>query len=281
VSRQLETVGAVVFTVGRTPAISPAVRALVADLQDMAATEALFARVKPDYVLHLASHVVGTRSPEVVLSTFHSNLTSTVNLLVAAKSHGCRRVVLTGSLEEPDPSLEWPVPSSPYAAAKFAAGAYGRMFNALFDLPVVILRVFMVCGPGQQDARKLVPYTINALLQGERPSFSSGTREVDWVFVDDVASAFVRAAIATGIEGGTFDVGSGELVTVGSIVEVIHELMLAPSMPEFGGAQDRAMEQIRRADVAVSEHALGWRANVSLHEGLRATIDWYAGRALT
>ncbi len=275
-SARLHELGAQVYTVGRTPPADASSFSLVADLQNAEATNGIFETAQPDYVMHLASHVVGARSLDVVLSTLHSNLTSTVNLLMAAKSHGCQRVVLTGSLEEPEPSLEWPIPSSPYAAAKLAAGAYGRMFNVLFELPVVILRVFMVYGPGPQDDKKLVPYTITSLLNAKQPTFSSGTREVDWVYVEDVAEAFVRAAVAPGAAGGTFDVGSGKLVSVQKVVELIHELMEAPAAPEFGTAQDRPMEQIRRADIAPSRRSLDWSPRTSLSDGLRSTIEWFS-----
>jgi UDP-glucose 4-epimerase len=275
-SRRLAAAGAEVFTVGRTPPqVADEGTGLTANLESIEETRAVFERARPECVFHLASHVVGARSPELVLPTFHGNLTSTVNVLVAAREAGCARVMLTGSLEEPEPSGEWSVPSSPYAAAKLAAGSYGRMFNALFDLPVVILRVFMVYGPAQRDIRKLIPYVITTLNAGGRPTFTSGARLVDWIYVDDVADAFVHAATAPGIEGATLDVGSGELVSVRSVVEQLYEILQVPEAPEFGHVSDRPMEQVRRADVSASQQALGWRPNVSLAEGLRRTADWY------
>ena len=277
--RQLVEAGAEVHTVGRSqPGTADDARAHVCDLQDIDATRALFDTVRPDYVFHLASHVLGARTPEVVLSTYHSNLTTTVNLLVAAHEQQCRRVLLTGSLEEPDPSLEWSIPSSPYAAAKSAAGAYGRMFHALFGLPVVILRVFMVYGPGQNDIKKLIPYVITSLLNEESPTFTSGAREVDWIYVNDVAEAFVKAAIADGIEGATVDVGSGQLASVREVVEHLYRIMDAREAPVFGSVSDRPMEQVRKADTVAAERMMGWQTRTTLEEGLRATADWYRRR---
>ena len=170
-------------------------------LDDIEAVRALFKAARPDYVFHLASHVAGSRAIELVLPTFSANLTSTVNLLTAATELGCERILLTGSLEEPEPGPDHAVPSSPYAAAKFAASAYGRMFHALYNTPVAILRLFMVYGPGQQDLRKLVPYVTLSLLKGQTPELSSGVRKVDWIYVDDVVAGYLAAATAKGVEG--------------------------------------------------------------------------------
>jgi UDP-glucose 4-epimerase len=248
------------------------------DLADFDATKALFQRARPEFVIHLASRVVGARTPKAVLPTFHSNLTSTVNVLLAAQQAGCERTVLAGSLEEPEPGPTWPVPSSPYAAAKLAANAYGRMFNALFGLPLVILRVFMVYGPAQRDESKLLPYVIKSLLNGQKPRMSSGLREVDWIYVDDVVRAFVRAAFAPGVEGVTLDIGSGKLVTVRQVVERVFQVLRPGEPPEFGHIPDRPMEQTRVADLGATRRQIGWSPRVSLAEGLSRTIDWYRRR---
>ncbi len=98
-SMRLGKAGAQVVALSRTPhPDSEYFRSEAVDLCDEAAVNALFSRFRPDIVLHLASYVVGKRTEEVVLSTFHNNLTSTVHLLLAAQRTGCRRVVLTGSL---------------------------------------------------------------------------------------------------------------------------------------------------------------------------------------
>lgn len=114
-------------------------------------------QVRPGLVFHLASHVSGSRGLDAVLPTLQANFLSTVNVLLAAAEVGCKRIVRAGSLEEPDGEDPEPVPVSPYAAAKFTANTYDRMFHSLHGLPVVTLRIFMVHGPGQRDETKLVP----------------------------------------------------------------------------------------------------------------------------
>ena len=205
-------------------------RAISAMSDDVATT---LGRVRPDVVYHLAGYVSGSREIEAVLPSLRDNLVSAVNVLVAAARLGCS-VVLAGSQEEPEPAAEDPVPASPYAAAKLAVGSFARMLHALHGLQVVNLRIFMVYGPGQHDRTKLVPYVITSLLQAERPRLSSGTRPVDWVYVDDVVDAFIAASSRDDLAGATLDVGTGELVTIRAIVERIVETVGTGVEPDFG-----------------------------------------------
>jgi nucleoside-diphosphate-sugar epimerase len=231
--------------------------------------------VKPDFVFHLASHVWGAPDLKHVLPTFRSNLQTTVNLLTAATEVGCERMVVTGSLVEPEAATER-IPSSPYAAAKWASSDYSRMFHALYGLPVVIARVFMVYGPAQQDETKLVPYTIRSLARGEAPEITSGRRQIDWVYVDDVVDGLIALAFAPGVEGDTVDLGSGSLITTAELVEMICSLMKSAVRPRFGALADRPLEPVRVARVADTTALTGWTPRVSLEQGLARTIDWYA-----
>ncbi|MDX6504307.1 MAG: hypothetical protein QOE29_1432 [Gaiellaceae bacterium] len=276
VLRRLEDAGAEVHAVSRRPGPGGAgVRWWQVDLADWEETRALVEATRPEVILHLAGHPEGARALELVLPTFRSNLQSTVNLLSAAAETGAGRVVLTGSLEEPEAGAVEAVPSSPYAVSKWAAGAYGRLFEALFALPVVCLRVFMVYGPGTQDVRKVVPYSALALLRGEAPRLSSGRREVDWIYVEDVADAFLAAAVADGLSGATLDVGSGVLTSIRDVVTALQGLAGTGVEPAFGALPDRPLEQVRRADVPRTTECLGWRPAVELDEGLRRTVDWF------
>jgi nucleoside-diphosphate-sugar epimerase len=149
------------------------------------------------------------------------------------------------------------------------------MFHALYQLPIVILRVFMVYGPAQQDLRKLIPYVILTLLRGEMPKLSSGHRQIDWIYVDDVVEAFLAVARAADVEGHTIDVGSGELTTIRSIVEHLVRLINPNMEPIFGALPDRPLEQVRVAQPAQAYAMTGWKPTTPLEEGLRHTATWY------
>jgi UDP-glucose 4-epimerase len=143
---------------------------------------------------------------------------------------------------------------------------------------VVIARVFMVYGPAQQDETKLVPYTIRSLTRGEAPEITSGRRQIDWVYVDDVVAGLIALASAPGIEGDTVDLGSGSLITTAEIVEMICSLMNSAVRPRFGALADRPLEPVRVARVADTTALTGWAPKVSLEEGLGRTIGWYSDR---
>jgi nucleoside-diphosphate-sugar epimerase len=249
------------------------------DLENEQETRRLVESVAPDIIFHLASFVSGKRELEFVLPALRSNFISTVNLLISATELGCRKVVLTGSLEEPEGDIESGVPASPYAAAKGAASTYARMFHALYGTPVVTARLFMVYGSGQSDHNKLVPYVTLSLLNKQAPELMSGTREVDWVYVDDVVDAYLVLASREGIEGETVDVGSGELVSVRSVVEQITDIIGPNAPPVFGGVTDRPMERVRVADTARTFEVSGWRPKTLIRDGLSSTVDWYREHA--
>ena len=245
------------------------------DLSDSVMTREFVRAIQPDVIFHLASHVKGARSVGNVMPTFRSNLLSTVNILTVASEVGCRRIVLTNSLEEPDLGDPTSIPSSPYAAAKWASSGYARMFHALYQLPVVILRLFMVYGPAQQDLGKLIPYVTLCLLRGEVPKLTSGRRDVDWIYVDDVVDGIVAAAEASNVEGKTIDIGSGELVSIRNVVEYLVRLTNSTIQPVYGTLAERPLEQVRKANVAAALTQIGWKPKTRLREGLENTVNWF------
>ncbi len=273
-SRRLRKEGIYVIGVSRAKVVSPdADEWLKCDLTNAEQVEETLAKAQPDYLFHLASCVVGARDVGLVRQTFNDNLVTTLNLLIAAHNVECGKVILTGSLEEPQPDSHWPVPSSPYAAAKLAASAYGRMFYSLYDLPVVTLRLFMVYGPEQRDIKKLIPYTILSLRKNESPHLSHGDRLVDWVYVDDVVDAFLACVDKDSAYGETIDIGTGLLTSVRDVAKLIEARIPSSAEVEFGSIASRKNEQVRAANIELANNVLGWSPKTPLHKGLSMTID--------
>jgi UDP-glucose 4-epimerase len=274
--RRLATERAEIHAVGRNrPAHLDAIaRTWAVDMSQEENVRRLIATIRPEIVFHLASAVTGSRDIDRVRPTFESNLASTVNILITATEAHCERIVLTGSMEEPRPEDADPLPPSPYAAAKWASTLYARMFHSLYACPVVVLRVFMVYGPEQQDRTKLIPYVARSFLDGIAPKLSSGRRPVDWVFVDDVVEAYVRAVEVPQAAGKTLDVGSGKQRTIREAVERLAQLTETDVRPLFGALPDRPFESAPVADVERTYSVIGWRATTDLDTGLRSTLNW-------
>jgi nucleoside-diphosphate-sugar epimerase len=245
------------------------------DVAEIELVRTLFRKIQPETIYHLASHVMGAPDLHHVLPTFRANLQSSVNLLTAAAENGCKRLVMTGSLAEPEPSRGEMFPVAPYAAAKWASSGYARMFHALYGVPAVLARVFMVYGPAQKDLSKLIPYAILSFLQGKSPAISSGERLVDWIYVDDLVEAYLALAGAPGVEGRTVEIGSGKLVSIREIVGQLARLVGGGIEPTFGALPDRPMEPVRIANVAQTRERIGWSPKTQLTEGLSRTIEWY------
>jgi nucleoside-diphosphate-sugar epimerase len=210
-----------------------------------------------------------------VWPTFEGNLVSTVNLLTIASEIGCQRIILAGSLEEPECESGETVPCSPYAAAKGASSSYARMFHALYQTPVVVARFFMVYGPGQQDVSKLIPYVTLSLLNKQPPKLGSGQRQIDWVYVDDVVDGLIAAAHTPNIEGRAIDLGSGTLLSIRTIVQQLSDRIDPQIELLWGAFPDRSMEQTRVANISRTYDTMGWKPKTSLATGLERTVDWY------
>jgi UDP-glucose 4-epimerase len=246
------------------------------DVTDIARVRAIFQSDQPEVVFHLAGKVTGSRALEMVPATLTTNLLGTVHVLqTAAEMKLAARIVCLGSLHEPDQVLP-PVPPTPYAAAKFAANAYARMFAEIYSLSTIIARPLMVYGPGQMDFSKLVPYVLERLLTGRPAELSSGRQGFDWVYVDDVVEALLAAAERTDLIGETLDVGTGVLTTVADVATgIARRLQAAPSDLLLGALPDRGLEPTRAADVEATARLTGWRARVGIEAGLDHTVQWY------
>jgi len=249
-----------------TPPADPHVRWWRVDLADAVATEELVTRLQPDVVVHLAARADGTRRLDAVVPILTDTLLSTVSVLAAAARLPECKVVLAGSVED---GGHQPDVHSPYAASKAAAATYATLFHGLWQLDVTVLRLAMVYGPDDPNAHRLIPSVVAAFADGRRPAVSSGTRRIDWVYVEDVVDAFLAAADG---EPGVFDIGSGTLVSIRATVRLVAAAMGTAIAPAFGVVGDRPLERELRADPEPARASLGWRPTVGLAEGVARTV---------
>jgi UDP-glucose 4-epimerase len=280
--RRLVAEGASVVGVSAasSPAEIPGVRWARMNIRNQREWRVLWADAAPDVAFHLGGHVSGSQDLASVLPTFHANLESTVALLTVASEAVHARVILAGSMHEPASDHPTAPPCSPYAAAKWAATGYARMFQALYGVSVAVARPMMVYGPGQWDTTKVLPYVTTSLLSGVSPALGTGTRELDWVFIEDVVEGLLRVGEHRVSELVDLDLGTGILTTVRAVAERVATILQSDVPLRFGAVRDRLLEQPRLANVDATRARIGWVATTALADGLDRTVSWYKARAV-
>ncbi|MDV6299571.1 SDR family NAD(P)-dependent oxidoreductase [Dietzia maris] len=254
------------------------------DLTDPA-IEDVVAAARPEVIFHLAAQIDVRLSVEDPVHDAQVNVVGTVRLAEAARKVGVRRIVFTssgGSIY--GPVTELPVaetrpvdPLSPYAAGKVAGEIYLEMFSRLYGIEWAGVAPANVYGPRQDPHGEagVVAIFSQRLLAGQPTRvFGDGGNTRDYVFVDDVVDAFVRAAEVPAAAGLRFNVGTGVETTDRGLHTLVAEAAGAADDPEYAPARlgdvDRsALDAERAAEV------LGWTPRVTIREGVARTVDYF------
>jgi UDP-glucose 4-epimerase len=230
-----------------------------------------------EVVFHLAAAGVHPAAEEDAPAIVQTNVVGTLRLLEAARSAGVTRFVNCGSCFEYGPGADLDedaplLPVTEYGASKAAAGLLAHAFARRHGLPVVTLRPFTVYGP-REAPHRLIPHVIRGALRDERIELTGGAQARDFVYVDDAVDAFIRAAVVAEAAGGTFNVATGEPVTVREVVLAILELTGSVGVPVFGGLGYRPTDApVLSGSPRRASEVLGWRASTPLAAGLQRTI---------
>ena len=240
------------------------------DLTNWVQVKTELAEIRPDIIYHLAAIVTAKQDMNLVLPMLQNNLVGTVNLLLSASETGCDRVVLIGSAEETDDSH----PGSPYAASKSAANLYAKLFTHVYGLPIVVLRLFMVYGP-RQNEEKLIPYSILSLLQNKVPTLSSPEREVDFIYIRDVIRGLLMAGSHPNLENNVIELGTGDAFKIKDVINLISQLLEVNGGPVIISEHNRFEEKNLIVNSDSARTVLGWQPQWSLKDGLVETISWY------
>jgi UDP-glucose 4-epimerase len=254
------------------------------DIRDAAALKALGAERRPQTVFHLAAQIDVRKSLEDPAFDAAVNVGGTANVLEAARAGGCGRVVFVstgGAIYGEGEGQQLPLdestpiaPLSAYGQSKYAAEGYLWLYERLYGLAGVALRLGNVYGPRQDPLGEagVVAIFCGLVHSSGRPTvFGDGTQTRDYIYVGDVVAAALAAA--GGEVTGPLNIGTGRETNVLELVEALARLGDAEGFePEF--APPRAGEVQRIAlDASLAERELGWSPGTSLDEGLRLTLD--------
>lgn len=237
-----------------------------------------------EVVFHLAALISIPHSYQAPESFVDTNIRGTLNVLEAVRRARCARLVHTSTSEVYGTPETIPIreshplrAQSPYSASKIGADKLCEAFRCTYDVPVVILRPFNTFGP-RQSARAVIPTILLQLLR-QAPQIKLGNLEPrrDLTFVSDTVAGFLAAGTAEGIEGETIHLGTGRAESVRDIIVAAQrvcerEASIVVCSERIRPSHSEVM--VLQSDPSRAADLLGWKARVSLDEGLRRTAEW-------
>jgi UDP-glucose 4-epimerase len=255
-----------------------------ADIRDRAAIEEIAGRERPEVIFHLAAQIDVRKSIADPAFDASINVGGTANVLEAARAAEVRRVVFSstgGAIYGEGDGQELPLredaplaPEAPYGQSKFAGEGYLSLYERLYGLSSVPLRLGNVYGPRQDPLGEagVVAIFCGRLREGKQPTvFGDGKQTRDYIYVGDVVSAMLAAAEAE--TSGPINIGTGIETDVLELVSALGELGGSGDFePEFAPPRTGEVQRIS-IDPARAASELGWTPQMDLKEGLRVTLD--------
>ncbi|HOG57878.1 MAG TPA: GDP-mannose 4,6-dehydratase [Anaerolineaceae bacterium] len=256
------------------------VEVIMGDLQDEDALEK--AASGTALVFHLGALISIPYSYQHPVEVVRANILGTLAVLQACRKAGCR-LIHTSTSEVYGSALRVPIDEqhplqgqSPYSASKIGADKLVESYYRAFGVPAVTIRPFNTYGPGQ-SARAVIPTIITQALQAEEIHLGNLDALRDFTYLDDTVAAFIKAAETPGIDGETFNLGSGHEVSIRELSDEIVELTgsRARVVVDEERLRPEKSEVVRLlADNSKARRVLGWAPQVELREGLTRTIAW-------
>ncbi len=253
---------------------------ITADIRDFSGLKrVLYGRVI-NYVVNLGGYIDHTKFMSGGYSVIETHFNGVLNLVRCLDWAKVRGFVQIGSSDEygsiPAPQSEdkREQPISSYSFAKLASNHFLQMLHREEGFPIVLLRLFLVYGPGQ-DIQRFVPQVIQGCLRAERFPVSSGEQLRDFCYVEDIVQGILSAMKCSDAMGKIINLASGNPVRVRDMIELIRS-KIGTGIPMYGEVKYRKGENMALyADISKAERILGWRACVKLDQGLEKTIKFY------
>jgi nucleoside-diphosphate-sugar epimerase len=242
-----------------------------------------------DYVLHQAAIPSVPRSVKDPISSNRANIDASVNVLVAARDAGVKRLVYAGSSAAygDTPTLpkreDMPTnPLSPYALQKLVSEQYGQLFTQLYGFETVTIRYFNVFGPRQDPGSPysgVISLFASALLEGRQPViYGDGEQTRDFTYVANVVDGVLRAVETPKASGHVINVATGGRISLNALMRAMNKIVGTNLQPIY---QEPRTGDVRdsQADITKAKTLLGYTPIVSLEEGLEKTIEWCRNEA--
>ena len=238
-----------------------------------------------DFVLHQAAIPSVPRSVEDPITSNRANIDASLNILIAARDSGVKRLVYAGSSAAYGDAPTLPkvetmpaAPLSPYALQKLVAEQYCQLFTRLYGLETVTIRYFNVFGPRQDPSSSysgVISLFISALCEGRQPTiYGDGEHTRDFTYVANVVDGALRACCAPAASGEVINVAMGDRISLHQLFRTVRDLVGARLEPAYA-APRRGDVPDSQADIQKARRLLGYEPMVGFDEGLKKTVEWY------
>ena len=267
----------------------PDVELIEGDLADLAVAQRAVAGV--EYVLHQAAIPSVPRSVQDPITSNRANIDASLNVLVAARDAGVRRVVYAGSSSAygdtptlPKVETMGTAPLSPYALQKLVAEQYCQMFTRLYGLETVTIRYFNVFGPRQDPSSPysgVISLFIRALVEGRQPTiYGDGEQTRDFTYVANVVDGVLRACTAPDASGEVINVATGGRISLNTLFDVVKAVTGASVTPIYAAPRAGDVRD-SQADIGKARRLLGYEPIVAFDQGLAQTVAWFRKTQMT
>ncbi len=266
----------------------PGVEFLEGDLADLPFAQRAVQGMQ--YVLHQAAIPSVPRSVKDPIASNRANVDATLNVLVAARDSGVKRLVFAASSSAygDTPTLpkreDMPTnPLSPYALQKVVGEQYLRVFTRLYGLETVSIRYFNVFGPRQDPSSAysgVISQFATALLENRAPTiYGDGEQTRDFTYIDNVVDGVLRACDAPGASGEVINVATGGRISLNELFRKMRAIAGSSVEPVYSAARAGDVRD-SQADIAKAARLLGYAPTVSFDDGLAQTVAWYRSESL-
>lgn len=254
------------------------------DIRNYDELQKAFSAFKPHAIIHLVTYYAVMHRADEIGIMLDTNVKGTINLLEAAKESNTVKLFIntsTCAVYKPENRLltenDAVSPQNLYAMTKLQAEEACGYYAEAFGLPCVTLRLFPPYGPGDHE-RRLIPYVIDSLLKNVPPNLTTGKQEWDFVYVDDIVSAFIATLKSYPLSDShpVFNIGTGNAVSIRTVVEKIRDTLGSDLELPWGSVPHRINEVwYNSANSEKAGRVLGWKPETGFEDGIIRTVAWF------
>ena len=281
--KRLSDYGAIISIIDKNSEHTNSAKVIQCDICDYENLKSAIQDISPEIVFHLAAYIDRTSEFNIIRKMIEVNLTGTLNVFESLRdSPSCKSIVIAGTSEEygnnqaPFKENYREDPVSPYSFSKVSTFYLSKMLFNIYKLPIIILRPTLAYGPCQEETM-FIPALIKTLLRNERFMMTPGEQIRDFIYIDDLVDAYIKAGMSERYFGEIFNIGSGRAYKIKDVAHRIASFLKKESLLAVGVKDYRKAEIMSYyADTSKAKSCLNWMPQIDIDEGLKRTVESYS-----